>query len=156
MQSAKAGFDRAIDWLNVAAHVLAAATVVRRSGTNALVKFDGQRDNDKVYTVFVGRGEDDESRFREDSDDLEELVTRAFPLSTEQSLDDAVPLSGMLQRLHALASEGFVVCIYMAWLADAVAYSVDIMGELGVFNPIHVEGQALLEIMQQSVQQFDQ
>jgi hypothetical protein len=148
------GFDGPVNWTKVASHVAAADEIVTRSGTSALIKFDGKRENGKVYTVLVDSN-DEHTGYREESGDLEGAVARAFP--AEPALDASAinHLATMLEKLHRWASEGFVVGINIAWIGGSLSYTVFIHGEHGVFAPIYAKGDELVGVVRQSIGSFE-
>lgn len=147
-----AGFDRPINWMKVASHLLAAKYVVTRRRAGALAKFDGERDNGRVFTVLVdGRGGRD--GFREDSDDLEGAVSRAFPGGDDVLKPGTAELAGMLKTLHAWASQGLVAVITVTWLDHSLDYMASVSGSGDRFA--RVRGANLVDVTARCIGDFE-
>jgi hypothetical protein len=73
-----AGLDvRIQDWRDLA-FLLAAFNAVGRTGTNALVKIDGARADNRFYTVVLSGGQLGDAFFRNDGSELEPILREAL------------------------------------------------------------------------------
>jgi hypothetical protein len=88
-------------------HVRAACAVVDTDGTDVLIKFDGERDNDEIYTVVLDFGGPTSSR--EDSSDLEEILSRLFGAGISGTTPPTEDFAEPLRTFDMLAKRGFVV-----------------------------------------------
>lgn len=58
--------------------LLAAIDAIGRTGSNALVKIDGERSGPEVYTVVISGGRLGDASFRRDGSDLQSLLRDAI------------------------------------------------------------------------------
>lgn len=94
-------------WNRIAMHVREACAAVLRDGKEILVKFDGGRDNGKIYTVVVDLTHEGASRM--DSSNLEDVLSTMLGADIS---DAAVSDDGFvepLRRFDFLARRGFII-----------------------------------------------
>lgn len=101
------GTERMDRWNRISMLVGAACAVVERDGTDVLIKFDGERDNDEIYTVVVDFGGATSSRA--DSSDLEEILSRVFETGTSGATLPTEDFAEPLRAFDMLAKRGLVV-----------------------------------------------
>jgi hypothetical protein len=147
--------QQSVDWLSIAKHVLAAGESVRRDKTIALIKFDGERANGKVYTVDIDGNGNDDLHFRQETSNLLEAVSQGFPVEEGKVVNGTDVLATVLQKWDAWAKSGFVLGLQIFLTDGDVFYSIFILGERGVFEDIRVRGSSLLEVMLESARQFE-
>jgi hypothetical protein len=94
-------------WKRVSMHVRAACAVVESDGKDVLIKFDGERDNDEIYTVVLDFGGPTSSR--EDSSDLGEILSRLFGAGISGTTLPTEYFAEPLRSFDMLAKRGFVV-----------------------------------------------
>lgn len=143
------------DWLRLAKHVLAASELVARQKALVLIKFDGERCNGKLYTVDIDGNGNGLLDFRQETSDLSGAVSKAFPLVTDGDESEAEMVATLLRKWDAWARVGYVLGLQIFWNGEATFYSVFILGAHGVFERIGVRGSALLDVMLESVRQFE-
>jgi hypothetical protein len=144
-----------VDWDKVANHVLAAAELVRRNHARAVIKFDGERTNRKIYTVDVdGRG-NDALDFREETADLEGSLTRAFPVGTGPDFINSPALAEQLRKWGSWVRRGYILSLDFLSTDGSMLYVVVILSEQGDFERVAVKGPVLLEVMQESTKRVE-
>lgn len=146
-----------LDWDKAARHVLAAEAIVTHERTGALIKFDGERTNGKIYTVLLDGPPGRDLAFRTDTSDLLGALAKAYPFEGDAKFDVAqtASLSHLLSEWDKWVRKGFVLGLYFAWVDGAMSYEVSILGEHGVFEHIHVEGSSILDVMSDATAQLE-
>jgi hypothetical protein len=145
------------DWDKAARHVLAAEAIATREHTGALIKFDGQRTNGKIYTVLLDGPRGQDLVFRTDTSDLLGALSTAYPFEDDANFDVAqmTSLSHLLSEWDRWVRKDFVLSLNFAWVDGAMSYSAIISGEHGVFEFIHVKGKSILDVMNDATAQLE-
>ena len=105
------GTDEMERWNRIALHVQAACALVEREGTWVLIKFDGLRDNGKIYTVMIDGAGDVDAIVKINSSDLEETLSKMFgnvAAATEVRAED---FAEPLRSFDLLARRAFVISL---------------------------------------------
>lgn len=88
-------------WQNAALSLLTAIDVVKKEGNGVIVKWDGKRENGKIYTVVWEGDEANGSRFRSDTDDLEwalRQVVSTYECSTPEQVSQVAACISTIDR----------------------------------------------------------
>jgi hypothetical protein len=108
-------------WNRIATYVRGACALVERDGRPVLVKFDGMRENGKIYTVvrdavtyddaaFIRNGSKaEEAFFRADSSDLEDALSRVLGPDITATTSPTDELAQTLRTFDSLAKRGFII-----------------------------------------------
>ncbi|QDE39737.1 hypothetical protein FIV34_11235 [Luteibacter pinisoli] len=149
--------QEALDWNKAAEYVLSAEAIAKREHAGALIKFDGERTNGKIYTVLLDGFRGQDLFFRMDTSDLLGTLAKAYPFGDDATFDVAqtARLSHLLSEWDRWVRKGFVLSLNFAWVDGAMSYSAIISGEHGVFEHIHVEGKSILEVMSNATGQLE-
>ncbi|WP_448097817.1 hypothetical protein [Luteibacter yeojuensis] len=110
--------DESAKWKRASALVGVAYALTRREDVEILLKFDGQRDKDRIYTLVVWDRRGDDATFRKDSDDLEDLLCSLNSTSSEESSELHEGYSDVLKAFDELAREGAVIGVRI-WSEEA-------------------------------------
>lgn len=116
--------------------------LAQRDGLEALLKFDGQRDNGKIYTLVIGPGASDGAARRANSDDIESLIS-GIGISAVGSAAPDEELADALGAMEAMARQGAVIALRM-WHDEGTAHfeAIEIKGT-NSSSPIHIGGTSL-------------
>ena len=125
-------------WHRISMHVRTACSVVERVGTDVLIKFDGARDNDEIYTVVLDVGR--ETSYREDSSDLEEALSRFFGASLSGATSPADDFAEPLRSFDLLAKRGFVVGLIIMRVGTHLEFEVFLSRDDKTFEPMKRRG----------------
>jgi len=114
-------------WNRIARRVQAAFAVVRRNEASILIKFDGARENGKIFTVVNWPTKDVDAFSRMNSSNLEEALTRVLESDIADMTIPEQDFVGPLQAFELLARRGYIVCVRMLPNADSVDFEVILM-----------------------------
>jgi hypothetical protein len=116
-------------WQRIARLLLSARLVVLAQGAGVIVKWDGLRNADEIYTV-VWEGEPDSGpRFRADTDDLEHALGQAFPIDKDVELESAHLIAELLAKIDSAACQRLVISLRMSRSDDAVNNQITVLGD---------------------------
>ena len=114
-------------WNRISRRVQAAFSVVKRNEASILIKFDGARENGKIFTVVNWPTKDVDAFSRTDSSDLEEALTRVLEADVADMTLPEQDFVGPLQAFELLARRDYIVCVRMLPNADSVDFEVILM-----------------------------
>jgi hypothetical protein len=136
-------------WNRISTLVRAACAVVERAGTEVLIKFDGARDNDKIYTVVLDFGGVASSR--EDSSDLEETLSRLFGTGISGATSPTEEFAERLRSFDLLAKRGFVVGLVILRDGAHLAFEVFLSRNDRTFEPMQRRGKVFAEVADETI-----
>jgi hypothetical protein len=90
-----------------------AHALMLRDRVEVLLKFDGQRDNERLYTLVIGAGREDQAAFRANASSLEELLGCLHDDDVEPEPMSGADMASELASLDALARRGDVITLRM-------------------------------------------
>jgi len=96
-----------------AALIPVAHALMLRDGVEVLLKFDGQRDNGRLYTLVIGAGRGGQAAFRANASSLEELLGCLHDDDVEPVPMSGADMASQLASLDALARRGDVITLRM-------------------------------------------
>jgi hypothetical protein len=131
-------------WKRISNHVQKAFAVVQRDGKAILIKFDGERDNGKIYTVVIDFGLVTSSR--NDSGDLEDMLSRLFGDDISGATLAADDFAEQLRLFDLLARRGFVVILVIQREGSALEFEVSLSRIDTGFKPMRRNGPAFSDI----------
>ena len=114
-------------WNRIAMRVQAAFAVVKRNEASILIKFDGARENGKIFTVVNWPTKDVDAFSRMNSNDLEDALTRVLEADVTDMTPPEQDFIGPLRQFELLARRGYIVCVRMLPNADSVDFEVILM-----------------------------
>ncbi|WP_090174885.1 hypothetical protein [Luteibacter sp. UNC138MFCol5.1] len=145
-----------VDWLLIAKHIEAAKNTVIREHTSALIKFDGERTNGRIYTVIVfGAGSDDHI-FQAETSGLEGAVTNAFPVDSDVETSQTVGLADLLRKWDKWARSGLILLLQIFVKDDSVVHMACIREGRGDVVDIRVQAPSVFIAISESVRQYEQ
>lgn len=117
------------EWQRIARLLLGARFLVLAQGAGVIVKWDGLRNTDEIYTV-VWEGEPDSGpRFRADTDDLEHALGQAFSIDKDVELESAHLIAELLAKVDSAARQRLVISLRMSRSKDAVNNQITVLGD---------------------------
>ena len=116
-------------WNRISRRVQAAFSVVKRNEASILIKFDGARENGKIFTVVNWPTKDVDAFSRINSNDLEDALTRVLEAEVTDMTLPEQDFIGPLRQFELLARRGYIVCIRMLPNANSVDFEVILMGD---------------------------
>lgn len=151
---ATTGTEETEHWNRVAMLVRAACAAVRREGKDILIKFDGGRDNDEIYTVVLDVAR--ERAFRMDSSNLEDALAKVLEISIA---DVAVPADDFAELLHTfdlLARQGFIIGIRIQRDTEQLNFEAFLSREDKPFQAEMLNGSVFAEVAAEVIRQAQQ
>jgi len=136
-------------WNRIAMHVHAAVAVVERDGKDVLIKFDGARDNDKIYTVVLDFGGLTSSRTN--SSDLEETLSRLFGTGISVATSPTEEFADRLRSFDLLAKRGFVVGLVILRDGAHLAFEVFLSRNDRTFEPMQRRSKVFVEVADETI-----
>jgi hypothetical protein len=143
-------------WNRIALHVRAACALVERDGTWILIKFDGLRDNGKIYTVMVDGAGDVDAIVRIDSGDLEETLSKMFGTVTAATEVHAEDFVAPLRSFDLLARRGFVLSLRILREQESLEFEVYLSREGNSPRQSRICGPVLKDVAAEIIQQSEQ
>lgn len=100
-------------WRRIARLLLTATDMVKQQGSGVILKWDGAREDGKIYTIVWEGDESGGPRFRSDTDDLE-VALRQFVSAHECSALQMVPkVAASISTIDRAARASFVISLRM-------------------------------------------
>jgi hypothetical protein len=141
-------------WNRISMHVCTACAVVERDGKNVLIKFDGERDNDEIYTIVLDFGGATSSRV--DSNDLEEALSRLFGAGISGATPPTEDFAEPLRSFDMLAKRGFVVGLIIMRVGQHLEFDIFLSGDDKAPEPMERRGPVFSEVAAQIIEHAGQ
>jgi hypothetical protein len=143
-------------WNRIALHVQAACALVERDGAWVLIKFDGLRDNGKIYTVMIDGAGDVDAIVRIDSGDLEETLSKMFQTVTGAMGAHAEDFVAPLRSFDLLARRAFVINLRIFRERESLEFEVYLSREGNSPHQSRICGPVLKDVAAEIIQQAEQ
>jgi hypothetical protein len=143
-------------WNRIALHVQAACALVERDGTWVLIKFDGLRDNGKIYTVMIDGAGDVDAIVRINSGDLAGTLSTMFGTVTTAMEVPAEDFVEPLRSFDLLARRGLVINLRILRERENLEFEVFLSREGNAPRQIRVCGPVLKDVAAEIVQRAEQ
>jgi hypothetical protein len=141
-------------WNRISMHVRAACALVERDGKNILIKFDGERENDEIYTIVLDFGGATSSRV--DSNDLEETLSRLFVAGISGATPPTEDFAEALRSFDMLAKQGFVVGLIIMRVGQHLEFEIFLSGDDKAPEPMERRGPIFAEVAAQIIEHAGQ
>jgi hypothetical protein len=138
-------------WQRIARLLLNANALVLAQGSGVIVKWDGLRDNGKIYTVVWEGGTDEGPRFRAETDNLESALGPAFSSDTSAELGAMDRLAELLATIDDAARRNLVILIRMTPTPGGVSNHVLAFGTVNENLGFEKKGDDLVMMLEEVV-----
>jgi hypothetical protein len=148
--------DEIEHWNRIASQVQVACGVVERDGTAILIKFDGGRDNGRIYTVIIDVPDGEYPNTRVNSSNLEDALSRVLGVGISGSTFSAKDFAEALRSFDLLAKRGFVVGLRILRGVAHVEFEVFLLRVDKSLEPMERRGPVFSEVAAQIIEHAGQ